>query len=189
MRCGRNDTVPHCAGAARRNFLIVFPPQSLLLFLGSALPVLATGHRRQSRHARRRAADSVMVVVAAAVAEGNGIDYEAEQMQYCCCAELLRAQPKAGEVRDLTTWTILQNDDPNHLGMRCNALPGHKMAPITSGCVPSGAGFLPGAGERREGQARSPRLVPRPDGRRHRATCAQQARETANPADPTSPGL
>ena len=43
-------------------------------------------------------------------------------------------------VRDLTTWTILQNDDPNHLGMRCNALPGHQMALITSVCAPSVVG-------------------------------------------------
>ena len=27
-------------------------------------------------------------------------------------------------------------DDPNHLGMRCIALPEHQMALITSGCVP-----------------------------------------------------
>ena len=33
----------------------------------------------------------------------------------------------------LTTWTILQNDGPNHLRMRRNALPGHQMALITSG--------------------------------------------------------
>ena len=25
------------------------------------------------------------------------------------------------------TWTIIQNDGPNHLGLRCNALPGHQM--------------------------------------------------------------
>ena len=37
---------------------------------------------------------------------------------------------------DLTTWTVLQNDDPNHLGLRCNAFPGRQMALITSGCVP-----------------------------------------------------
>ena len=37
----------------------------------------------------------------------------------------------------LTTWTILQKDDPDHLGMRCNALPEHQMALITSGCAPS----------------------------------------------------
>ena len=34
------------------------------------------------------------------------------------------------------TWTVLQNDGPNHLGLRCNALPAHQMALITSGCVP-----------------------------------------------------
>ena len=35
-----------------------------------------------------------------------------------------------------TIWTILQNDDPDHLGLRCNAFPAHQMARITSGCVP-----------------------------------------------------
>ena len=29
-----------------------------------------------------------------------------------------------------------KNDDPNHLGLRCNAVPEHQMALITSGCVP-----------------------------------------------------
>ena len=43
------------------------------------------------------------------------------------------------EVRDLATWTVLQNDDPNHLGLRCNAFPGHHMALITPGCVPFSA--------------------------------------------------
>ena len=33
------------------------------------------------------------------------------------------------------TWTILQNDDSNHLGLRCNAFPEHQMALITSGCL------------------------------------------------------
>ena len=37
---------------------------------------------------------------------------------------------------DLKIWTVLQNDGPNHLGLRCNALPAHQMARITSGCVP-----------------------------------------------------
>ena len=33
------------------------------------------------------------------------------------------------EVRaPLTACTTLQNDDPNHLGLRCNVLPGHQMA-------------------------------------------------------------
>ena len=39
-------------------------------------------------------------------------------------------------VRGLTTWTILQKYDPNHLGMRCNGLPEYQMGLITSGCVP-----------------------------------------------------
>ena len=33
-----------------------------------------------------------------------------------------------------TAWTTLQNDDPDHLGLRCNALPEHQMALITSDC-------------------------------------------------------
>ena len=37
-----------------------------------------------------------------------------------------------------TTWTVLQHDDPNHLGLRCNALPEHQMALITSGCPSEG---------------------------------------------------
>ena len=32
----------------------------------------------------------------------------------------------------LATWTILQNDDPNHIGLRCNAIHEHQMALITS---------------------------------------------------------
>ena len=34
---------------------------------------------------------------------------------------------------DLTARTTLQHDGPNHLGLRCNALPGQQMALITSG--------------------------------------------------------
>ena len=40
------------------------------------------------------------------------------------------------QVRDPTTWTALQHDGPNHLGLRLNALPGHQMALITSDYVP-----------------------------------------------------
>ena len=59
-------------------------------------------------------------------------------------------------VRDLSTWTILQNDGPSHLGLRCNALPAHQIALITSGgCVPS----------RRRGARRSTRGDPQPDER------------------------
>ena len=36
----------------------------------------------------------------------------------------------------VTTWTILQKDGPNHLGLRCNAFHEHQMALITSDCVP-----------------------------------------------------
>ena len=39
-------------------------------------------------------------------------------------------------VRGLTTWTIPQKHGPNHLGLRCNAFPGHQRALITSNCVP-----------------------------------------------------
>ena len=35
-----------------------------------------------------------------------------------------------------TIWTILQEDGPNHLGLRHNELPEHQKALITSGCVP-----------------------------------------------------
>ena len=38
-----------------------------------------------------------------------------------------------------TTWTIIQQDGPNHLGLWCNMLPEYQMAAITSGCVRSGA--------------------------------------------------
>ena len=36
-----------------------------------------------------------------------------------------------------TTWTILQHDGPDHLGLCYNALPEHQMALIASGCAPS----------------------------------------------------
>ena len=39
-------------------------------------------------------------------------------------------------MRAPTTLTILLNDDPNHLGLRCNALRAHQMALITSVCAP-----------------------------------------------------
>ena len=35
-----------------------------------------------------------------------------------------------------TTWTILQQDGPNHLGLWYNVLPEHQQALITSVCVP-----------------------------------------------------
>ena len=38
-------------------------------------------------------------------------------------------------VRDSTTWTILQQDGPNHLELRYNALFEHQMALITSDCA------------------------------------------------------
>ena len=44
-----------------------------------------------------------------------------------------------------TAWTIIQQNGPNHLGLWYNALPGHQMGLITSGCVPfrpaPGGGF------------------------------------------------
>ena len=61
-------------------------------------------------------------------------------------------------VRPPTTWTILQNDDPNHLGMRCNAFPEHQMALITSGCVPFRA-TPPGTSESRRSSSSS-RVTP-----------------------------
>ena len=40
-----------------------------------------------------------------------------------------------GKVWDpTTTWTILQQDGPDHLGLWTNAIPGRQMALITSGC-------------------------------------------------------
>ena len=61
---------------------------------------------------------------------------------YCSC-ELTRARPARTlsppiELRcgHPTTWTILQKDDPYHLGLRYNVLPVHQMALITSGCAP-----------------------------------------------------
>ena len=54
-----------------------------------------------------------------------------------CNAAAVALESQLGmKVRLPTTWTILQNDDPCHLGLRCNALPEHQMALITSGCVP-----------------------------------------------------
>ena len=38
------------------------------------------------------------------------------------------------QVQGPTTWTILQRDGPNHLGLWCNALPARQTALITSGC-------------------------------------------------------
>ena len=50
-------------------------------------------------------------------------------------ARALRQRPE--QVRDPTTWTILQHDGPDHLALWYNALPKHQMALIASGCVPS----------------------------------------------------
>ena len=44
-------------------------------------------------------------------------------------------------MRDLTTWTVLQSENPNRLELRCNALP---VALITSGCVLFSAHLLAG---------------------------------------------
>ena len=59
-------------------------------------------------------------------------------------AQVVFATPAAllGQVRVPTTWTIIQRDGPNHLGLRCNLLPEHHMALITSDCVPSQTGWL-----------------------------------------------
>ena len=40
------------------------------------------------------------------------------------------------QVRDPTTWTMFQQDGPNHLGLWYNALPEQQMALTTSECVP-----------------------------------------------------
>ena len=34
------------------------------------------------------------------------------------------------------TWTVLRLDGPDHHGSRCDALPEHRMALITSDCAP-----------------------------------------------------
>ena len=44
------------------------------------------------------------------------------------------------EVRDTTTWTVLQNDGPDDLGLRYNVPPAHQMALITSGLCALQAG-------------------------------------------------
>ena len=45
------------------------------------------------------------------------------------------------QVRDPATWTTLQHDGSNHLGLWCNMIPEYQMALITSGygsaCGPS----------------------------------------------------
>ena len=40
------------------------------------------------------------------------------------------------KVRGPTTWTIIRQCGPNHLGLRYNAIPEHQMSLITSGCAP-----------------------------------------------------
>ena len=40
-------------------------------------------------------------------------------------------------VWDPAPWTITRHDDPNHLGLFCDALPEHQMALITSDYAPS----------------------------------------------------
>ena len=47
------------------------------------------------------------------------------------------ARPRpTGAAPTPTSWIALQNDGPNHLGVRCKALLERQMAWITSGCVP-----------------------------------------------------
>ena len=41
-----------------------------------------------------------------------------------------------GRCAHLTTWTTLQHDGPNHLGLSYNAVSELQMALITSDCVP-----------------------------------------------------
>ena len=66
-----------------------------------------------------------------------------------------------------------QKDDPNQLGMRCNALPAHQMALITSGCVPTDAEACTGRG------------APRSHGR-SRTEGTRQNRSLRVPRDPKS---
>ena len=55
-------------------------------------------------------------------------------------------------VRDLTTWTFLQHDGPNHLGLRCNAAPCASNGPNHLGLCATGGpdGGGPAAAWRRE---------------------------------------
>ena len=53
-------------------------------------------------------------------------------------SDMVRAPP--------TTWTIIQTHGPNHLVLRCNALPEHRMALITSGLCALQATILTAAG-------------------------------------------
>ena len=50
------------------------------------------------------------------------------------------ARAGRGRCGDPTTWTALQQDGPNHLGLWCNALPGHQKQPVSSRvvCAPAG---------------------------------------------------
>ena len=45
-------------------------------------------------------------------------------------------RPRFSRCGHPTTWTVLQKDGSDHLGLWCNVLPAHQMAPITSSCVP-----------------------------------------------------
>ena len=49
---------------------------------------------------------------------------------------------RTDQVRDPTTWTILQQNGPNHLGLWYNVLPEHQIALITHDCVPVGPHHL-----------------------------------------------
>ena len=48
---------------------------------------------------------------------------------------LLRARQAARPLPFSHQWTVLRHDGPDHLGLRCNALPWHQMALITSSCA------------------------------------------------------
>ena len=84
----------------------------------------------------------------------------------CPQAETKEAQKQAkvmlaAQVRDPATWTTLQKHGPSHLGLRCNALPEHQMALITSDGAPSRRRRRPrrrltGRGGRRSWQTRGP---------------------------------
>ena len=51
-------------------------------------------------------------------------------------SDFLPVPPPPPHTHTHTTWTIVQQNGPDHLGLWCNALPEHQMALITSGCVP-----------------------------------------------------
>ena len=96
------------------------------------------------------AALSRLLALEAFTQGGSGLSSVGEKMRLC--SSLIEARDKWVDrlkmaarptwisdddpVRDPATWTILQHDGPNHLGLWCDVLPEHQMALITSFCVP-----------------------------------------------------